>query len=67
MLKKTFPNVQMIAKATKIPIIGRIVDYMLFQGDDIIYLPKNSVAKKVISVNQAVAQPDETSAFVVIR
>ncbi|MHA2070733.1 MAG: DUF362 domain-containing protein [Candidatus Thorarchaeota archaeon] len=60
MLKKTFPNVQMIAKATKIPIIGRIVDYMLFQGDDIIYLPKNSVAKKVISVNQAVAQPDET-------
>jgi ferredoxin len=60
LLKKTFPNVRMIAKATKIPIIGRIVDYMLFQGDDIIYLPKDSVAKKVIPINQAGAQPDET-------
>jgi ferredoxin len=60
LLKKTFPNVQMIAKSTKIPIIGRIIDYMLFQGDDIIYLPKNQVAKQVIKVNQPIEQPDET-------
>jgi ferredoxin len=60
MLKKTFPNVRMIAKATKVPLIGRIIDYMLFEGDDIIYLPKNSVAEKVIPINQAVTQPDET-------
>jgi ferredoxin len=60
MLKKTFPNVRMIAKATKIPIIGRIVDYMLFHGDDIIYLPKNTVAKQVIKVNQSIEQPNET-------
>lgn len=60
LLKKTFPNVRMIAKSTKIPIIGRIIDYMLFQGDDIIYLPKNAVAKQVIRVNQSIEQPNET-------
>lgn len=60
LLKKTFPNVRMIAKATRIPIIGRIIDYMLFQGDDIIYLPKNRVAKQVIQVGQSIEQPDET-------
>ncbi|MFX1439695.1 MAG: DUF362 domain-containing protein, partial [Promethearchaeota archaeon] len=60
LLKKTFPNVRMIAEATRIPIIGRIIDYMLFQGDDIIYLPKNKVAKQVIMVNQPIEQPDET-------
>jgi ferredoxin len=60
LLKKTFPNVRMVAKATKVPLIGRIVDYMLFQGDDIIYLPKDIVAKKVIQINQPIAQPDET-------
>ncbi|MHA2354518.1 MAG: DUF362 domain-containing protein [Candidatus Thorarchaeota archaeon] len=60
MLKKTFPNVRMIAKSTRIPLIGRIVDYMLFQGDDIIYLPKDSVAKTVIPINKQIAQPDET-------
>ncbi len=58
-IKKTFPNIQIIAKLTNVPIIGRIVDKMMFEGDDIIYLPKDSVAKKTIELNQPIDRPDE--------
>ena len=43
LLEKTFPNVQLIAKLTKIPIIGKLIDMLLFKDDEIIYLPKDSV------------------------
>jgi hypothetical protein len=39
LLKKTFPSRGLIAKATNIPLLGRAVDKMLFEGDDTIYLP----------------------------
>ncbi|MFW9794050.1 MAG: DUF362 domain-containing protein [Candidatus Thorarchaeota archaeon] len=60
LLKKTFPNVNLIAKATNIPIVGRIVDKMLFDGDDIMYLPKDDVAQKTIHINQRLERPVET-------
>jgi ferredoxin len=59
LLKKTFPNRAMIAKATRIPIVGRAVDKMLFEGDDIIYLPKESVAQKTIEINEQLSQPED--------
>ena len=59
LLKKTFPNVSMIAKATNIPLLGRVVDKMLFEGDDIIYLPKDNVAQKTIQINQQLERPEE--------
>ena len=59
LLKKTFPNRSMIAKATRIPIVGRAVDKMLFEGDNIVYLPKDVVAQKTIQVNQQLSQPEE--------
>jgi ferredoxin len=59
LLKKTFPNRAMIAKATRIPIVGRAVDKMLFEGDDIIYLPKESVAQKTIEINRQLSQPED--------
>jgi len=43
LLKKAFPNVKMIAKLTNIPILNKFFDFLLFKGDDIIYLPKDSV------------------------
>lgn len=61
LLKKTFPNRGLIAKATNIPLIGRIVDKMLFEGDDIIYLPKDSVTQKTIQINQQLERPVETA------
>jgi Pyruvate/2-oxoacid:ferredoxin oxidoreductase delta subunit len=54
LIKKTFPNRRMIAKLTRVPIIGKIVDKMLFEGDDIIYLPKDGPFKKVISIRKSI-------------
>ena len=59
LLKKTFPKTHIIARMTRVPIIGRLIDNMLFAGDDIIYLPKDSVVKRTISVGQNVERPEE--------
>ncbi|MHA2384558.1 MAG: hypothetical protein ACXACT_18465 [Candidatus Thorarchaeota archaeon] len=59
LLKKTFPNRRFIAQATKIPIIGRIVEKMLFEGDDIIYLPKDNVVE--IKIGKQLERPTETA------
>ncbi|MFX1337945.1 MAG: DUF362 domain-containing protein [Promethearchaeota archaeon] len=44
-LKKTFPNVKFIAKLTNFPVLGKIFDKLLFDGDDIIYLLQDKVIK----------------------
>lgn len=59
LLKKTFPNRRLIARATKIPIIGKIVDKLLFDGDDIIYLPKDTVVE--IKIGKQLERPTETT------
>ena len=41
LLKKTFPNIKLIAKLTNFPILGFIFDYLLFRDDNIIYLPQD--------------------------
>lgn len=41
LIKIGFPGRFLIAKLTKVPIIGRILDHWLFEGDDIIYLPRD--------------------------
>lgn len=56
LLKKTFPRIKLIAKLTKVPIIGKIIDHMLFEGDNLIYLPKD----QVIEINQSIDKPSET-------
>jgi ferredoxin len=43
LLEKTFPNVKFIAKLTRIPVIGKLINIFLFQDDEIIYLPKDNV------------------------
>ena len=49
-IKKTFPQRFIMAWMTRLPLIGRFIDYMLFEGDDIIYLPKD----QTIRVDEAV-------------
>jgi len=55
LIKKTFPNRFLVARATKVPIIGRILDRWLFEGDDLLYLPKD----QVIQINQSLDMPGE--------
>lgn len=54
-VRKTFPQVTIIARLTKVPLLGRVLDYMLFDGDEIIYLPKD----EVIEINQPVERHGE--------
>jgi ferredoxin len=54
LIKRTFPGRFRLAQLTRTPVIGRAVDRMLFDGDDIIYLPKDSV----IPVNGSLAGPE---------
>ena len=55
LLKKAFPGVKNIAKLTRIPILGKIFDLLLFEGDKIIYLLQD----KAIQVNQEVESPTD--------
>jgi len=55
-LQKVYPSRFWLAKTTRVPLIRRIADYMLFRGDDILYLPKDSA---VIPVNQPIDPPEE--------
>ncbi len=54
-LKKTFPNVKFIAKLTNFPVLGKIFDKLLFDGDDIIYLLQD----KVIKVDKKLGEYEE--------
>ena len=55
LLKKTFPNIKLIAKLTNLPILGFIFDYLLFRDDDIIYLPQD----RTIEVGKALGDFSE--------
>jgi ferredoxin len=55
LIQKFFPQRFLLARLTHIPLIARIVDRLLFEGDDIIYLPQD----RVIPVNQALDNPGE--------
>jgi NAD-dependent dihydropyrimidine dehydrogenase PreA subunit len=54
-LKRTFPHRFLIAKLTRAPILGRIIDQMLFDGDNMIYLPKD----QVVQMNKPIQDPGE--------
>ena len=47
LLEKTFPNIKLIAKLTRVPIVGKFIDFLLFKGDNIFYLTQD----KIISIN----------------
>ncbi len=50
LIKKSFPGRFSLAKLTHIPGIGKLVDYSLFAGDDIIYLPRD----ETVQINQPI-------------
>ncbi len=55
MIKKSFPSRFRLAKLTKVPVLGGLMDRWLFWGDDIVYLPKD----KTVKVGEAVHSPGE--------
>ncbi len=52
LIKKTFPKRFLLAKLTRLPVLGDFLDGWLFGGDDIIYLPKD----RVIAVGEDAAE-----------
>ena len=55
LLQRLFPRRFLLARLTRIPVVGRITDRLLFEGDELIYLPQD----QVIPVNQALDNPCE--------
>lgn len=59
LIRNTFKQRKFFAQFTKIPILGRIIDKLFFDGDDILFLPKDSVVKKTIEINETIIKPDD--------
>jgi ferredoxin len=56
LLKKNFRFRFTLAKASRIPGVGALMSKMLFDGDDLVYLPKDKVVE--LTVNQNIPMPD---------
>ena len=55
LIKRTFSQIFVLARLTHAPMLGRLVELGLFEGDDIMYLPRD----KVIPVGQQVAPRED--------
>ena len=56
LIKRTFSQRFFLSRLTRVPPVGRLLDKALFDGDDLIILPKNDV----IQVNRALESPEDT-------
>jgi len=54
-IRRTFRQRFTLARWTRQPLIGRIIDQLLFEGDDIMYLPRD----RAIAVNQSLSPRDD--------
>ena len=55
LIKKAFPGRFLGAEITKAPLIGKLVERMLFWGDDLVYLPKD----RTIQIHAAIQRPED--------
>jgi ferredoxin len=53
LLKRAFPNRYLVAKATRVPLLGRILDHWLFAGDDLFFMP----SARAIQINENLSAP----------
>lgn len=60
LINKTFSGRFFLSELTRYPHVGRMVDKLLFEGDDIFYLPKD----RVIPIDEAVDPEDIQSTAV---
>jgi ferredoxin len=55
-LKRIYPTRRSIAKLTHLPLIGNVVDYLLFRGDEMYFLPID----ETIQINAQLDSPEST-------
>lgn len=55
LVKAAFPSRFLAARATKVPVLGNVLDRWLFGGDELLYLPPDGV----LAVNQSIEIPEE--------
>jgi ferredoxin len=56
MVRQAFPARFLLAKATNLPVLGRVAERWFFAGDELIYLP----ADRSVQINQSIDPPLET-------
>jgi Pyruvate/2-oxoacid:ferredoxin oxidoreductase delta subunit len=56
LIKKSMPGRFLVARATKAPLIGPLLDRWLFGGDDLFYVPQDTALRRV-AVGQVVDDP----------
>jgi Pyruvate/2-oxoacid:ferredoxin oxidoreductase delta subunit len=66
LIKKAFPGRFRVARLTNLPVVGCVIDRSLFEGDDIIYLPKDDVAERMARHVVQVGQPIEVAGDVAL-
>lgn len=59
LLKKNFRHRFLLAKVSRLPILGAVMDKMLFEDDDLVYLPKDRVIR--IKIDQSIDLPINTA------
>ncbi|MFX0065426.1 MAG: hypothetical protein ACFFC7_24915, partial [Candidatus Hermodarchaeota archaeon] len=60
--KKSYHWRFVLAKLTKMPLIGKTIHQLMFKPDNLIYLPKDTVIQKsnrVITINKVVSELEE--------
>ncbi len=55
LLKTLFPYRKRFARLSRLPLVGPVMDHVIFRNDEMVYLPKDRVV-----VHEAVAQPGST-------
>jgi len=53
-IKRSFNQRFLMAKMTKIPVIGQAMEFAFFADDDIIILPKDEVAAKILPISKTI-------------
>ena len=66
LIKRTFPNRFALARATKTPVIGAALDGLLFEGDDLFYLPPDHLVRAGIRRTVSVGKAVETAPDMVL-
>ncbi|MGQ9683563.1 MAG: DUF362 domain-containing protein [Anaerolineae bacterium] len=56
LLKKTFPGRFLLARLTRLPLAGALVERSLFAGDDLLYIPQD----RVIAINHDLGAGPQT-------
>ena len=53
-LKTVYPTRHSLAKLTRVPFVGNVVDHLLFRGDEMYVLPRD----QTIQINEPLNQPE---------